>query len=330
MVSRHRLSLVVAAAAIVACAAPVRSAAPPHITLVAYSTPREAYAGIIAAFTRTPQGRGVTFDQSYGASGDQSRAVEAGLPADVVAFSLDPDITRLVGDGLVSPNWSKNAYHGIVTDSVVVIVVRAGNPKHITGWDDLTKPGVEVITPNPFTSGGARWNVMAAYAGQITEGRSPQQAVAFLSDLFSHVAVQDKSARDAMQTFVGGKGDAMIAYENEAIQAKRDGNPIEYIVPNDTILIENPVATVTGSQNALTAQAFVDFLYSPTAQEIFGGFGYRPVVKAIAQTFNFPRVAHLSTIADFGGWAAVQTQFFDPRTGIMAQIEAKNGISVGK
>jgi sulfate transport system substrate-binding protein len=297
---------------------------------VAYSTPREAYAAIIGAFTRSSEGRGVTFDQSYGGSGDQSRAVEAGLPADVVAFSLEPDITRLVKDGLVSPNWSKNAYHGIVTDSVVVIVVRAGNPKHISGWDDLVKPGVEVITPNPFTSGGARWNVMAAYASQITAGKSPDQAIAYLGQLFAHATVQDKSARESMQTFLGGKGDAMLAYENEAIAAKRAGNTIEYVVPSDTILIENPVATVNGSHSALAAQAFVDYLYSPTAQTIFGGFGYRPVVESVAKGFNFPKIAHLSKISDFGGWETVQKRFFDPRGGIMAQIEARNGASVGQ
>jgi len=329
MINRNRL-FATTAALVLAGAGVAGADQAPHLTLVAYSTPREAYAGIIPAFTRTPAGQGVTFDQSFGASGDQSRAVEAGLPADIVAFSLQPDVTRLVKDGLVSPNWAKNAYHGMVTDSVVVIVVRAGNPKGIHGWGDLTKPGVEVITPNPFTSGGARWNVMAAYGAQITQGKTPQQAIAYLGDLFAHVAVQDKSARESLQTFVGGKGDAMLAYENEAIQAKRAGNAIEYIVPGDTILIENPVATVRGSGNALAAQAFVDFLYSPTAQNIFGGFGYRPVVESVAKTFNFPKVAHLSRISDFGGWDVVQTLFFDPHKGIIAQIEAKNGVSVGQ
>jgi len=326
----NRAQFFAATAALVLTCTAVAGADPaPHLTLVAYSTPREAYGGIIPAFTRTPAGQGVTFDQSFGASGDQSRAVEAGLPADIVAFSLEPDVTRLVKDGLVSPNWARNAYRGIVTDSVVVIVVRTGNPKGIHGWSDLTRPGVEVITPNPFTSGGARWNVMAAYGAQITQGKTQQQAISYLGDLFAHVAVQDKSARESMQTFVGGKGDAMLAYENEAIQAKRAGNAIDYIVPDATILIENPVATVKGSRNALAAQAFVDFLYSPTAQNIFGGFGYRPVVESVAKTFNFPKVARLSRIADFGGWDAVQTEFFDPHKGILAQIEAKNGVSVG-
>jgi sulfate transport system substrate-binding protein len=278
----QRRTLLAAAAAAILCGASP-ALADSHLTLVAYSTPREAYQAIIGAFQRTPQGLGVTFDQSYGASGDQSRAVEAGLPADVVAFSLEPDITRLVKDGLVSADWADNSHRGIVTDSVVVLVVRVGNPKNIHGWDDLVKPGVEVITPNPFTSGGARWNVMAAYAAQLTIGRSPAQAEQYLSDLFAHVSVQDKSARESMQTFTGGKGDVMLAYENEAIQAKRTGAAIDYIVPDDDLLIENPVATVTGSSSAQAAQAFVDFLFTDRAQVIFGTYGYRPVMPSAAK-----------------------------------------------
>lgn len=302
---------------------PAPARADGHLTLVAYSTPREAYQAIIGAFQRTPQGSGVTFDQSYGASGDQSRAVEAGLPADVVAFSLEPDISRLVKDGLVDPGWNANAHKGIVTDSVVVFVVRTGNPKNIRTWDDLVKPGVEVITPNPFTSGGARWNVMAGYAAQLTMGRSPAQAEGYLAQLFAHVTVQDKSARESMQTFTGGKGDVMLAYENEAIQAKRTGAAIEYIVPDDDLLIENPVATVKGGAGA--AQSFLDFLYTDRAQVIFGTYGYRPVMESAAKVFDFPRVKHLTTIAQLGGWSAVNAKFFDPQSGVMAKIESQSG-----
>jgi len=296
-----------------------------HVSLVAYSTPREAYNAIIGAFAKSPQGAGVTFDQSYGASGDQSRAVEAGLSADVVAFSLEPDITRLVKDKLVAPNWANNAHRGIVTDSVVVFVVRAGNPKHIRTWDDLVKSGVEVITPNPFTSGGARWNVMAAYAAQLTMGKSPAQAQAYLQNLFSHVSVQDSSARASMQTFVGGKGDVLLAYENEAIQAKHTGAAVETVIPDDTLLIENPVAPIATSSNLKTAQAFIDFLYSDRAQIIFGTYGYRPVVASAANVFSFPRIKHLSKIADLGGWDAVNAKFFDPQSGIVARIESAVG-----
>ena len=295
------------------------------LSLVAYSTPREAYQAIIGAFQRTPQGNGVTFDQSYGASGDQSRAVEAGLPADVVAFSLEPDITRLVADKIVPPDWAGNAHKGIVTDSVVVWVVRPGNPKHIRSWNDLTKPGVEVITPNPFTSGGARWNVMAAYTGQRTLGKSPDDAIKYLASLFSHVTVQDSSARASMQTFVGGKGDVLLAYENEAIQAKHTGAAIDYVVPDDTLLIENPVATTIGGANPDAARAFVDFLYTERAQVIFGTYGYRPVLQSAASVFDFPRIKHLSRISDLGGWGVVNAKFFDPKDGVMAKIEASVG-----
>src|SRR4051795_7487787 len=218
------------------------SASSDKISLVAYSTPKEAYGALIPAFNKTPEGKGVEFTQSYGPSGDQSRAVESGLGADVVAFSLEPDVTRLVDDGLVDKSWNQNAHKGMVTNSVVVLAVRKGNPKNIHGWDDLTKPGVEVITPNPFTSGGARWNVMAAYGSQIVQGKSEDEATQYLKDLFHNVTVQDASARDALATFTGGKGDVLIAYENEAIAAQQAGEDIDYTIPPQAILIENPVA----------------------------------------------------------------------------------------
>src|SRR5688500_1305302 len=201
------------------------------LTLVAYSTPEEAFRELIPAFNRTPEGGGVSFDQSYASSGEQSRAVEAGLPASVVAFSLEPDITRLVDADIVADDWNSDQYNGMVTDSVVVFVVRKGNPKGIKTWDDLVKPDIEVITPNPFTSGGARWNLMAAYGAQIELGRSEEEALRYLHDLLSHTPVQDKTAREALQTFVGGKGDVMIAYENEAITAQQKGEDVDYVVP---------------------------------------------------------------------------------------------------
>src|SRR5207244_6113457 len=170
------------------------------LSLVAYSTPREAYGKLIPAFQKTAAGKDVSFTQSYGASGEQSRAVAAGLDADVVAFSLEPDITSLVQKGLVAKSWNKDKYKGMVTRSVVVFVLRDGNPKHIRGWNDLIKPGVQVVTPNPFTSGGARWNVMAAYGAMRRKGKTDKRAVAYLDKLFHHVVSQDKSAREALQT----------------------------------------------------------------------------------------------------------------------------------
>ena len=193
------------------------------ITLVAYSTPQEAYEKIIPAFQATPDGKGVKFDQSYGASGEQSRAVEGGLPADVVAFSLAPDVDRLVDADLVDANWAKTKNDGFVTNSVVVLAVRKGNPKGIKTWDDLLKPGVEVITPNPYTSGGAKWNIMAAYGAQLEQGKSEDQAKDYLKKLFDHVPVLDKSAREALQTFTAGKGDVLLSYENEAPHSTEQG-----------------------------------------------------------------------------------------------------------
>ncbi len=293
------------------------------VGLVAYSTPREAYEEIIPAFQETEAGRGVTFEQSYGSSGEQSRAVEAGLPADVVAFSLAPDLDRLVDAGLVAEGWSANEHDGMVTDSVVVLAVRESNPKDIQGWDDLLRDGVEVITPNPFTSGGARWNVMAAYGAQLELGASEDEAIEYLRQLFANVPVQDKSAREALQTFSGGKGDVLVAYENEAIFARQNGVALDYVVPDQTILIENPVAATTESSDA--AQAFVDFLYTPEAQRVFGEKGYRPVLEDVLAEFDYPRPPALFTIEDVGGWDEVSERFFDRETGVMAEINGDLG-----
>ncbi|MGE5690301.1 MAG: sulfate ABC transporter substrate-binding protein [Pseudomonadota bacterium] len=293
------------------------------LALAAYSTPREAYAELIPAFAATPAGRGVSISQSYGSSGEQSRAVEAGLPADVVAFSLAPDVIRLVEAGIVAPDWAADGHHGMVTDSVVVLAVRKGNPKGIRGWDDLVQPGVEVITPNPFTSGGARWNVMAAYGAQLEQGKSKQQAVQYLRDLFANVSVQDKSARESLQTFSGGKGDVLIAYENEAITAQQAGQPLEYVIPDQTILIENPVA-VTKDAPA-QAKAFVDYLRTPAAQRVFAAKGYRSILPALADEARYPTPQTLFSIAYLGGWDAVTSEFFDREDGIVADIQRDLG-----
>ena len=256
------------------------------LTLVAYSTPQEAYEEIIPAFQKTSAGKNVDFEQSYASSGEQSRAVEAGLPADVVAFSLEPDVTRLVDAGLVPADWAQTNHGGMVTDSVVVLAVRKGNPKNIQTWDDIVQEGVEVITPNPFTSGGARWNLMAAYGAQIKQGKSEEEAVDFLRQVLENTAVQDKSARESLQTFAGGKGDVLIAYENEAITAQQKGQEIDYVVPDETILIENPVAVTEDASEQ--AQAFVDFLQGPEAQKIFGEKGYRPVDEDVLAQLRLP------------------------------------------
>ena len=297
------------------------------LSLVAYSTPREAYEEIIPAFQETPEGEGFDFDQSYASSGEQSRAVESGLAADVVAFSLEPDITRLIDAGLVDADWNQNEHKGMVTDSVVVFAVRPGNPENIQTWDDLLEEGIEVITPNPFTSGGAQWNIMAAYGAQLEQGASDEEAIDYLRDLFlNHVPVQDKSARESLQTFAGGKGDVLLAYENEAIFAQQAGQALDYVVPDQTILIENPVAVVSTSESPEVAQAFVDYLYTPEAQAVFASKGYRPVVEGVESEIDFPDPPGLFTIDDLGGWDEVRTRFFDREESIFLDIENELGV----
>jgi len=303
------------------------SGAKVQLSLVAYSTPQGAYTKLIKAFQATPAGKDITFTQSYGASGDQSRAVAAGLKADVVNFSLEPDMTRLVKAGLVDSTWNSGQYKGMITDSVVVIGVRKGNPKNIKDWSDLTKPGTEVITPNPFTSGGARWNIMAAYGANSSQGTDQAAGMAYLGSLFRNVPVQDDSARKSIQTFVGGKGDAFLSYESEAINAQKAGQPVDYTIPSSTILIENPIAVTKNSQHKKEAQAFLDFLYTPQAQQIWADSGYRPVVTGVA-TGKFPTPSELFTITDLGGWTKVAKEFFDPTNGLMVGVEKSIGVTV--
>src|SRR5215475_4876374 len=298
------------------------------LSLVAYSTPQAAYTKIIKAFQATAAGKHVKFTQSYGASGDQSRAVASGQKADIVAFSLAPDITRLVSAGLVAKDWDANKYKGIVTDSVVVIATRKGNPRNIRTWDDLIRPGVSVISPNPISSGGARWNVMAAYGAESGKGADAAAGQAYLTKLFGQIAVQDTSARASLQTFVNGKGDAMIAYENDAIFARQNGQALDYTVPDSTILIENPVAVTTNSAHPVQAKAFLDFLYTPTAQKIYAQNGYRPIVPGTDTAGqSFPTPANLFTINDLGGWDEVTKQFFDSKTGFVTGIEQRLGVA---
>jgi sulfate/thiosulfate transport system substrate-binding protein len=298
------------------------------VSLIAYSTPQEAYEEIVPAFRRTEEGREIGFKQSYGASGDQARAVEAGLRADVVALSLAPDVDKLVEANKVARDWNKDEYDGFVTNSVVVLLTRKGNPKDIHDWDDLLKDGVEVIQPNPFTSGGAKWNIMAAYGAQLEAGKTEQEAKEYLRALIKQVPVQDKSAREALQTFVGGKGDVLLAYENEAITAQQKGEDVDYVIPEATILIQNPIAVVTGASDAATK--FVDFTRSAAAQRIFAEKGYRSVNKDLVDEQTYPTPKHLFTIDDVGGWPAVNKEFFDPEDSVMASINRDEGFPTEK
>jgi sulfate/thiosulfate-binding protein len=312
-----------------ACAAAVSEAPASRsdttVTLVAYSTPREAYAKLTAAFRSTAAGRDVSFEQSYGSSGEQARAVLSGLDADVVALSLEPDVTTLVRRGLVPRNWNRNRYRGMVTRSVVVFVVREGNPKKIRDWKDLIKPGIEVVTPNVQTSGGAKWNVLAAYGAQLRAKKSHRQAVAYLRELYRHVVSQDKSAREALQTFLAGRGDVLLAYENEAIFARQKGQETPFVIPKATIRIENPVALTTAGRGKSEARAFLRFLRTRPAQKIFAENGYRPLLRGATTGFSFPVRPQLFTIDYLGGWKKVDARFFHPRTGIVTKIQSDVG-----
>jgi len=303
-----------------------------EIKLVGYSTPQTVYDDSLEpGFQKTAAGNGVSFSDSFGASGDQSRAVEAGQPADVVHFSIQPDMQRLVDDGIVAPTWDKNPYHGFVQDSVVTFVVRKGNPLGIHTWDDLVKPGVQVITPNPFQSGSAKWNLMAAYGAQIQEGKTPAQAEAFLKELLSHAQVQPASGRDATTAFTSGQGDVLLSYENEAIAAQKAGEPVDYVTPDDTILIQTPIAVTKTATPA--AADFVKYLYTPEAQQAFADAGYRPVVQSVfdKNKSSFPTPKGLFTINDLNpkGWDVLNDKFFDPTKGIVAGIEQNLGVATG-
>jgi sulfate transport system substrate-binding protein len=269
----------------------------------------------------------VKFTQSYGASGDQSRAVASGLPADIVALSLAPDVDKLIEPGLVEEDWANDDHEGFVTNSVVVFAVRKDNPKNIKTWDDLIKPGVEVITPNPFTSGGAKWNLMAAYGAQLEQGKSEDEALAYLKKLLQNTPVQDKSAREALATFSGGKGDVLISYENEAITAQRADVDLDYVIPDETILIQNPAAVTTEAKSPEKAKAFLDYLKTPEAQEIYASKGYRSILPDQVDESKYPTPKTLFKIDKFGGWDKVNADFFDPEGGSVAKIEQDLGVS---
>jgi sulfate/thiosulfate-binding protein len=297
------------------------------LNLVGYSTPKKAYDALTAAFSQTSQGKGVGFSESFGASGSQSRAVDSGQPADVVAFSTSPDMTRLVKDKIVAPDWDANAEKGFSSDSVVVFVVRKGNPKHITGWDDLVKPGIDVITPNPSTSGSARWNIMAGYGAELKEGKSPAQALAYLRTLLTkNVSVQDSAASAALATFTSGKGDVLLDYESDAIAAEKAGDKVQYIIPKQTLLIQTPIA-VTAKAPA-QAKAFLNWQWSAAGQTIWAEQGYRPVLQSVAKKFasKFPTPPQLFTIDSLGGWTKIKDEFFDPAKGSVTKIEQAAGV----
>lgn len=301
------------------------------LTLVAYAVPEPGWSKIIPAFADTPEGKGVAVTTSYGASGDQSRAVVDGKPADIVNFSVEPDVSRLVKAGKVSPEWNTDVTKGIPFGSVVTLVVRKGNPKNIKDWDDLLAPGVEVVTPSPLSSGSAKWNLLAPYAAKSDGGKNQQAGLDYVKALVNdHVKTRPGSGREATDVFLQGTGDVLISYENEAIHVERQGAEkgkveVEHVNPPQTFKIENPVAVVTASTHLDKATALKNFLYTPQGQKIWAQAGFRPVDPAVAAEFtsDFPAPQKLWTIADLGGWASVDPALFDKDNGTITAIYKK-------
>jgi sulfate/thiosulfate-binding protein len=298
------------------------------LDVVGYSTPESVYAETLEpAFAETSQGKGVSFSNSFGASGDQSRAVAAGQPASVVHFSQAGDMERLVEEGeIVAKDWEANKYKGIATDSVVVILTRSGNPEGIKSFKDIEDKDVEVVTPNPFSSGSARWNIMAVYGSAIEEGDSPAQALEAVKSVLEKTVAQPGSGRDAFSAFSQGEGDVLLTYENEAIKAEKEGEDVEYVIPPSTIQIETPIA-VTKDAPEPAAEDFVNWLWSDAGQELWAENGYRPVNPKLVDPKQFPTPKDLFEIGKFGGWAKVNDEFFDEESGSVAKIESELGVS---
>ncbi len=293
------------------------------ITLVAYSVPEPGWSKVIPAFNASEEGKRVQVVTSYAASADQSRGVVEGKPADIVNFSVEPDITRLVKAGKVTGDWDKGAFKGIPFGSVVTLVVRKGNPKNIKDWDDLVRPGIEVVTPSPLSSGSAKWNLLAPYAAKSGGGRDVQAGIDFISKLVhEHVTLRPSSGRLATDVFIEGSGDVLISYENEAIAAERQGRAVEHVIPQQTFKIENPLAVVSTSPHLDAAIAFENFQYTATAQRLWAQAGFRAVDPAVTDKFRdqYPVPVKLWTITDLGGWSAVDPQLFDKSTGRITKV----------
>jgi len=318
---KSRLAVTATAVAAVlgmtACAGGASGASGTQLSIVGFAVPETANKAIAAKFQQTEAGKGVTFSGSYGASGDQSRKVAAGAKADYVHFSLESDVTRLVKAGLVDEDWNKNATKGIVSDSVVVLVVPKGNPQGIKGWEDLTRPDVKIITPDPKSSGSARWNILGAYGHAVASGKTEAQASDFLKKIFANVTQWAGSGREATEAFDKKVGNVLISYENEAILARQKGKDYDYIVPNDTVLIENPGAILKKADPK--AKDWLDFVLSKDGQTEFAKTGFRPVIDGVKTEVKgandpanpFPTPEHLLTVEkDFGGWASVDKKFF--------------------
>jgi len=306
---------------------PASSAAPGDtLTIGGYSVIREAFGeALLPAFRalwKARTGRDVAFVESYKSSGAQSRDIQAGFEADVAVLSLEDDVDKLVKKGLVEPGWKAGPGRGIVTHSLVVIGHRAGNPRGIKGWDDLARPGIAVIYPDPNTSGGARWNVNALYGHALLKAKEagggtpdPKAVGAFLKRVQANVVNMDSSGRMSVATFERGTGDVLVTYENELLLRRKQGRAIPYVIPDRTLLIESPAAVVDANVekhgNRALAEAFLAFLRAPEGQKILTDYGFRPVdPKLPGPAGTPPPPAKLFTMADLGGWGAVKAAVY--------------------
>ncbi|MFT3715610.1 MAG: sulfate ABC transporter substrate-binding protein [Gordonia sp. (in: high G+C Gram-positive bacteria)] len=301
-----------------------------RINLIAYATPKPGFDLVIPGFRSTPDGHDIGFSQSYGASGDQSRKVARGLPTDVVNLSVAPDITRLVKAGVVDENWEDEFPNkSVAFGSVVALVVREGNPKNIHTWDDLLRPGISVVTPNPGSSGSAKWNLLAPYAAASNGGQNPQAGLDYVRSLVrDHVRILPKSGREATTAFEQGQGDVLVTYENEALMLKRHNDTapasqrVDYVIPAQTFRIDNPIAVVNTTHDRAAADSFVKYQFTPDAQRLWAKAGFRPVDPAIAAetAADFPgRIDRLWTVDDLGGWKKIDKDLFG-KSGAVTEI----------
>ena len=304
---------------------------PKTVNLVAYSVPKPAYDALSTAFAKTSEGSGVKISASYGASGTQATAVTNGQKADFVNFSVGSDMSKLV-PSKVAEGWNGGATKGIISDSVVVIVVRPGNPKGIKGWDDLVKPGIGIVTPDPASSGSAKWNILAAYTHVLSNGGTEDQAKAYLTAYYKNIVAKPSSGKQATSTFLNGTGDALISYESEAIGGRQKGDKFDYVVPAESMLIETPAAVTTNASQA--AKDFLAYAESDAGQKIFASKGFRPAVQGVDPgtvdgandpANPYPTVAKLVTISELGGWSEVNKKYFDKNTGIVTEIAGNAG-----
>jgi sulfate transport system substrate-binding protein len=312
------------------------------VTLIlgAYTTPREAYAkAIIPAFQkywREKTGQEVEFQESYQGSGAQARAIVGGFEADVAALSLEEDVDKIAEAGLITHDWRAGATRGMVSTSVVVLATRQGNPKNIRDWADLAQPGLNVLTPDPNTSGGAKWNISALYGAALrghagVAANDPAAAARVLESVFRNVSIMDKGARESITNFEKGVGDVAITYENEVLVGRQAGQTYEYVIPRSTILIENPVAVVDkyADEHGVreVAQGFVAFLTGEEAQRAYAKFGLRPVDPEVAAEVSgqYPPVEDLWRIDYLGGWPKASAEVFGPQGAFTRTFQSIHG-----